>query len=92
MFVWNRGNGHDTVEYFHSSHALGDGFGKLKFGPGIAPGDVEVKNSGNHVVFALLDGSGGITFVNVNKDVRTYPDEIHFADGTVWKWSEMPRK
>ena len=37
-------------------------------------------------------GSGSVTFNNANLVVLSQVDEIHFADGTVWNWSTMPRK
>ena len=88
----DKGDGHDTVDYYYQGHVPGDGIGKLKFGPGIKPEDVEVRNSGENVIFALLDGSGSVTYQRANRNVFYQLDEIHFADGTVWKWSTMPRK
>ena len=89
-FVYNRGDGYDTVEYFHTSHAPGDGIGRLRFGPDIAPQNVNALVSGYNVIFSLSDGSGSITFLGANRnDARYRVDEIEFADGLVRKWSEM---
>jgi Ca2+-binding RTX toxin-like protein len=89
-FVWNAGDGNDTIYYLNADHQAGDGMGVLKFGSGIEPEDVEVRNSGNNVVFALLDGSGGVTFVNGNTtDTRYYLDLIRFSDGETWQWGDI---
>ena len=92
-FVFNRGDGNDSITYYYSAHEPGDGIGKLRFGLDIRPEDVEVRNSGMDVIFAMSDGSGSMTFAKANSaNIRYQLDEIHFADGTIWKWSTMPRK
>jgi uncharacterized protein YjdB len=90
VFVWNKGDGHDRVDYYYYGHQPGDGIGELRFGTGIKPEDIEVRNVGEHVVFALLDGSGSITFQRANRgDINYCLDRISFADGTVWEWGEI---
>ena len=88
-FVYNRGDGHDTVDYYYKGHVHGDGIGKLRFGPGISPSGVDMGIIGNNVIFTLTDGSGSVTFLNANSGNVFYCiDEIEFADGTVWKWAD----
>jgi uncharacterized protein YjdB len=88
-FVWNIGDGNDTAHYYNGDYPDG-GSGAMRFGPNIAPEDVEARNSGNDVVFALINGSGGVTFVGANTaDVRYHLEEVRFSDGTAWKWSEI---
>jgi uncharacterized protein YjdB len=88
-FVWNIGDGNDTVYYINTDHQPGDGLGVLSFGSGIDPEDVEVRNSGNNVIVALIDGSGSVTFISANReDPRYQPDRICFSNGETWEWSE----
>ena len=90
-FVWNVGDWNNTVHYFNETHQPGDGMGILRFGSGVDPNNVTVRNNGNNVVFGYT--GGGVTFVGANTaDVRYHLDEIRFADGTVWTWSTMPRQ
>jgi hypothetical protein len=90
-FVWNRGDGNDTVHYYSENHQPGDGMGVLEFGSDIAPEDVEVRNNGANVIFALTDGS--VTFVSANTtDVRYNLEEVEFLDGTVWKWEDILKR
>ncbi|MDR1379584.1 MAG: hypothetical protein LBJ36_11135, partial [Synergistaceae bacterium] len=90
IFVYNQGDGDDRVDYYYQTHVPGDGIGVLRFGAGIEPEKVEVRNSGENVVFALIDGSGSVTFQRANRgDIRYCLDEIRFAGGEVWKWSEI---
>jgi len=57
--------------------------GALRFGSGIKPEDLKARDSGNNVVFALMDGSGGITFAGANTaDEGYHLDRIRFADKT----------
>jgi uncharacterized protein YjdB len=91
IFVWNAGDGNDTVYYYNANRQPEDGLGILSFGAGIEPENVEVQNNGNNVVFVvtLTSGSGQITFIDANKgDIRYQADEIRFADETKWRWSE----
>jgi hypothetical protein len=89
-FVYNLGDGYDRVDYYYYGHQSGDRIGILQFGAGITPEDIEVRNSGENVVFALMDGSGSITFQRANRgDINYCLDEVRFAGGTVWKWSEI---
>ena len=101
-FVWKVGDErgyttywNTTVNYYNANRVAGDGMAILKFGPGVTPENVEVRNSGSNVVFVitLSSGVGNMTFVNANMgDVRYQVDEIQFADGTVWQWNTMPRQ
>ncbi|MDR2527748.1 MAG: hypothetical protein LBD04_01845, partial [Synergistaceae bacterium] len=94
-FVWNVGDGNSGVGYYNEARAPGDGLGALRFGAGVNPSDVEVRNSGANVVFVVTLGgvSGSVTFVNANiGDIRYQLDEIRFIDGTVWQWATMPRQ
>jgi hypothetical protein len=91
----NVGDGHDTIYYENPYRVAGDGIGILRFGPGIAPEDVSVNNSGNNVVFLATLGDGSsisATFVNAKYGVRYQIDEIQFSNGVVWKWATMPKQ
>jgi Ca2+-binding RTX toxin-like protein len=93
VFWLNRGDGNDTVYYLNAAHEPGDGLGILRFGDGITPEDVEIRNSGNNVVFALTDGSARVTFMDANRgDVRYQPDEIRFSDGTTMAWHDAAQR
>lgn len=89
-FMWNIGDGHDIIYYYNAAHKAGDGLGVLRFGAGISADDIDVRPDANgRTVFALRDGSGSVTFYYTDRIGLEYQlDEIHFADGTIWKWAD----
>ena len=93
IFVWGEG-GHDVIHYFNPNRVEGDGLSILRFGPGIAPQNVVARYSGDNVTLTIagVSRAGSIRFVNARADIRRQMDEIRFADGTVWKWNEVPRQ
>ena len=77
VFVHARGGGHDLVQDSGGEDAI-------RFGTGIATGDVTVRRSGNDLVLKLSGGNGSVTardwFYSPSKRV----EQVQFADGTVW--------
>jgi len=84
--VWNVGDGSSTIHYHNTDLKAGT----IRFGNGVLPENVEVRNSGENVVFALLNAPGGMTFVGGNKvDAAYHPARVVFADKTVWRWRDV---
>ena len=57
MYVYNRGDGHDTIDNGTSYHN-DTGTDRLKFGEGLEQGSVAILKDGADLVFGLKDGSG----------------------------------
>jgi Ca2+-binding RTX toxin-like protein len=95
IFVWNPGDGNDTIRYDNPARVAGDELAILRFGPGVLPGHVITYTSGtNHIIeiSPQSGGSGKITFISANNgEIRYQMDRIEFSDGTVWSWATMPR-
>ncbi len=90
-FIWNRGDGDDTVDFYFFGQKSGQRRGILRLGLGIAPGEVSLERRGGSVRVVLPGGS--VTF----KKARWFtgfhhPDAIVFADGTTWQWGDIPQK
>ena len=90
-FIWNRGDGDDTVDFYFFGQKSGRRRGLLRLGLGIAPGEVRLERRGGDVRVVLPGGS--VTF----KKARWFtgfhhPDAIVFADGTTWQWGDIPQK
>jgi Ca2+-binding RTX toxin-like protein len=92
-FVWNVGDGHTTVFYSNAARSVGDRLAALRLGVNISPENISVLNSGYDVIFVInLGGSeaGRMIFKEANRgNIRFQPDEVQFADGTIWKWSDV---
>jgi Ca2+-binding RTX toxin-like protein len=92
-FVLNTGDGDSTVYYYNPARKTEERLAILRFGHNIGPENVTVYNRGYDVAFVVtLEGSnaGSLTFKDANKGSIHYQmDEIQFADGTVWEWSDV---
>jgi Ca2+-binding RTX toxin-like protein len=104
IYVFNTGDGHDTIEDNNTSY-FGSGFvvpdkthDVLVLGPGIDTGDVTLERNGDDI--DLIIGSGGdrVTLRNQNDHFHAGPlgilsnstiEEVHFDDETVWTWEDL---
>ena len=89
-FVWNIGAGNATIHYLNADRQeAGDRLSVMRFGPGIAPGNINIQFSGNNVIFVITAGGQErrITFMNARLDIRAQMDRIQFADRTSYTWS-----
>ena len=90
-FIWNRGDGDDTVDFYFFGQKSGQRRGILRLGLGIAPGEVSLERRGGGVRVVLPGGS--VTFRKAHWFTGFHhPDAIVFADGTTWQWRDIPQK
>ena len=90
-FIWNRGDGDDTVDFYFFGQKSGQRRGILRLGLGIAPGEVSLERRGGGVRVVLPGGS--VTFRKAHWFTGFHhPDAIVFADGTAWQWRDIPQK
>jgi Ca2+-binding RTX toxin-like protein len=87
-YVFNRGDGQDSINDTGAVSSGVAGVDKLVFGAGIAAGDVTVSRSGNHLVLKISDPSNPaatdqVTIENWNT-VAYRIEQVVFADGTTW--------
>jgi Ca2+-binding RTX toxin-like protein len=78
-YIWNPGDGNDTIYDYYGKNVL-------VLGPGIYPGDVKLTRTGASRRDAVLIMPSGerITVERWFSASGYQTDEIHFADGTVW--------
>lgn len=87
-FIWNRGDGADTVDFYFFGQKSGQRRGVLRLGPGIAPKEVRLERHGGSVKVVLPGGS--VTFKKAGWFTGFHhPDAIVFADGTTWQWKDV---
>ena len=90
-FIWNRGDGDDTVDFYFFGQKSGRRRGLLRLGLGITPGEVRLERQGGDVRVVLPGGS--VTFRKAHWFTGFHhPDAIVFADGTTWQWRDIPQK
>ncbi|MCU7934082.1 MAG: hypothetical protein KZQ99_04275, partial [Candidatus Thiodiazotropha sp. (ex Dulcina madagascariensis)] len=92
-YYFERGFGQDTIDNNHQNYdANSSRTDVAEFGPGIAPADLLLSQSGNSLVIDLLDSGDRLTVSNYflsNGTSRAVLDEIRFADGTAWSYADV---
>ena len=90
-FIWNRGDGDDTVDFYFFGQKSGQRRGILRLGLGIAPGEVSLERRGGGVRVVLPGES--VTFRKAHWFTGFHhPDAIIFANGTAWWWWSIALK
>jgi Ca2+-binding RTX toxin-like protein len=92
-YLFGRGDGQDQVRNYDewNGRAELDSASTLdvvRFKPGVAPGEVRLQRSADHLVLSILGTTDQITvlgyFVGNRIDNEFRVDEIRFEDGTAW--------
>ncbi|MEO8716986.1 MAG: VCBS domain-containing protein, partial [Burkholderiales bacterium] len=82
LFVHAKGGGHDLVQDSGGQDAI-------RFGYGIATGDVTVRRDKNDLVLLLSGGNGSVTAKDWFGSSSKRVEQVQFADGTVWNESAI---
>ncbi len=90
VYVFNRGDGRDRITLFAGEGTESTGADTLRFGAGIAPGDITI-------TMLVGEGDGGLLFAVAGDEedaIEVYPTETtalnaQFADGTLWDEAEI---
>ncbi|MBL0943036.1 MAG: hypothetical protein IBJ04_01735 [Hydrogenophaga sp.] len=91
-YVFNRGDGADTIgDYgYHSNDVAYQD--KLVFGEGIRPADVGARREGDHLVLRIAGSEGDrVTVKNWFSEASGYYriEQLTFADGTRWSHADL---
>jgi Ca2+-binding RTX toxin-like protein len=82
-YVWNPGDGNDTIYDLSGSNAL-------ELGEGVNPTDLALSRSGNNLVIELNDASSGMVTVEKWYTGSAYRlAEMRFNDGTAWTRADI---
>jgi Ca2+-binding RTX toxin-like protein len=84
-YVFNVGDGHDTINDYDIKHLWGGSYNKtdqIALGSGIVESDLSIQRSGNHLVIYIggADSGDSITIENAYTDARYRIEEIVFDD------------
>jgi Ca2+-binding RTX toxin-like protein len=80
-YVWDLGDGSDTIED-------NSGYNTLKFGTNVDPGSVTTSIEGTSLVF-MIAGGERIIVNGWCDDVKNQLGEVRFADGTIWSLNDV---
>jgi Ca2+-binding RTX toxin-like protein len=88
VYYFNLGDGQDVIN--ENSESLGD-IDVLHFGEGIDPDDINVSIQGASLILRHGNGEDKVIFLNWfdQVDSRYQVERIEFADGTVWRSTEL---
>lgn len=81
-YIWNLGDGNDSISDFQ-------GVNILKFGEGVDPANIMFNNRGGHLLLTIGETGETITIENCGADDRYMLHRIEFADGTVWGAADL---
>jgi Ca2+-binding RTX toxin-like protein len=82
-YLFERGDGQDSIE------ENGYDLDTIRFGAGIAAGDIVLSRSGNDLVLALAGSDERVTVRNWSYGDYYRIEQVAFADGTVWDASSL---
>lgn len=89
VYVFARGDGHDTVS---NNDSTAGRFDSLKFADGINPADVTAVRMGDDLFLRLVDSDDTVTVQNYFRDDAMSSwrlDAVQFADGTSWSVDDV---
>jgi Ca2+-binding RTX toxin-like protein len=84
VYVWNLGDGNDTINDDSYNKRYRNDTGVLKMGGGASPENVELTRVGNDAVFIIGESGERITVQNWYTAAYYQLTRIEFEDGTVW--------
>ncbi len=84
-FYWDPVFSTETLQHYQN------GKDTLRFGAGIASTDVTVVQSGNDLVFDILDGAGSVSFYNWYNSDANQLSKVEFESGGIWGESDISR-
>jgi Ca2+-binding RTX toxin-like protein len=92
LYLFNLGDGLDTINEVEVTGQLVGQVDVLRFGPSITAGDVTVSRNGSNMVFTHVNGTDKVIVSNwfTGAGATAYQIErVEFADGTVWLASDL---
>ena len=89
IYVWNLGDGNDTIDENYSGSWDLTQTGTLRLGAGVDPDNVEVTRSGSHLIFTIGETGEQIKVQNWYSHVGYKLTHVEFSDGTVWTTEDV---
>ena len=92
LYLFDLGDGHDTL---HEVEVTGQPTGQvdvLRFGPGITPADIPIRRSTADLVLAHTNGNDSVTvksWFTVPGSSANQVERVEFADGTTWSHIDL---
>uniref|UniRef100_UPI0011AF7701 calcium-binding protein n=1 Tax=Alicycliphilus denitrificans TaxID=179636 RepID=UPI0011AF7701 len=94
-YHFNLGEGQDSLTEVEMAGQPAGQVDVLKFGPGIAPGDIQVLRQGSDLVLAHVNGADRFTvksWYTTQGSTANQLEQVRFADGTAWSADELTER
>ena len=88
-YIWEPGDGNDTINDFIRNKDAGGWGGTLKIGKGVDPANVELTRAGNNLILIIAETGERLTIHNWFRNTDYQLLQIKFGDGTVWVRDEI---
>lgn len=92
LYLFNLGDGQDTIQEVEVSGQAAGQVDILRFGPGINPTDVAARRDGADLILQIGSGSDKVTikkWFTAAGSTANQVERIEFADGTVWSAASL---
>src|SRR5262249_34760419 len=88
-YVFGRGYGHDVVDAY-IVYDTRDQADHVEFAADVAPGDVQIARSGDHLVLTISGTNDRLTIEHQFSILGYWRvEEFRFSDETVWTWEDI---
>ncbi|MFI3156852.1 MAG: calcium-binding protein [Methylococcaceae bacterium] len=81
IYLFNLGGGQDTISDYDYTAGNAD---TVRFGAGIASGDIAISRSGNDLMLSINSTSDQLKIQNWGSGDAYHIERVEFADGTIW--------
>jgi len=86
IYLFSRGGGQDTIS---DSDSTAGNMDTVRFGAGIAAGDITFRRSGNDLVLGINGTTDQLTIIDWSADANSRIERVEFADGTAWDAAQL---
>ncbi len=88
-YIWNKGDGNDTINDAHSANIAYGWSGVLKLGEGVSAEDIEITRNGSDLIMIIGEEKERVTVQGWYSSLCNPLEKIEFADGSAWSSAQI---